>query len=114
MSSNSASNSSPSSSNSSLTANNMFLGFRTEIEPSFQAIFEAQEKLHWSLEERQEEIMQWWIEMRWEERMSEQDLVAMIVNTQLARMAREKAVVEIWKKWYAVSVIFSLSWYSDF
>jgi len=65
------------------------------------------------LEERQEEIMWQWMEMRWEERMSEWDSVTAVVNTQLARMAGEKAVVEIWKRWYSVSVRF-IYWYSDF
>jgi len=84
----------------------MFLGFGMEIEPSFQAVFKAQEKLHQSSEERQEEVMQQWMEMRWEERMSEWDLVVVVVNTQLARMAGEKVVVEIWKRWYSVNVRF--------
>ena len=106
MSSNSASTSSPSSSNSTFITNDMFLGFGMEIEPSFQAVFKAQEKLHQSSEERQEEVMQQWMEMRWEERMSEWDLVVVVVNTQLARMAGEKVVVEIWKRWYSVNVRF--------
>jgi len=84
----------------------MFLGFRTEIEPSFQAIFEAQEKHRQSSEERQEEIMQWWMEMRWEERKLEWDSVVAVVNMQLARMAGEKVAVEIWKIWYSVIVRF--------
>jgi len=67
-----------------------------EVKHSFQAVFEAQEKLCRSLEEKQED-MQWWMEMRWEERMLEWDLVAMLVNTQSAIMAGEKAVVEMWK-----------------
>jgi len=92
----------------------MFLGFGTEIKHSFQAIFKAQEKLQ-SLEEKQEEDMWWWMEMRWEERMSEWDLVAMLVIIQLARMAGEKAVVEMWKRWYTVSVRFLYLgiWISD-
>jgi len=66
-----------------------------EIEPSFKAVFKAQKELRQSSEERQEEIMQGWMEMRWEERMSEQDLVAAVVNTQVGRMAGGKVVVEI-------------------
>jgi len=36
--------------------------------------------------------------------MLERDSVVMVVNRQLAIMAREKAVVEIRKRWYSVSV----------
>jgi len=35
----------------------------SEIDHSFQAIFEAQEDLCQSLEERQEENIQWWMEL---------------------------------------------------
>jgi len=49
------------------------------------------------------------MEMRWEERMLERDLVALLVNRQSARISRERAVVEIGKKWYIVSVGSSLS-----
>jgi len=73
------------------------MGFRLEIEPSFQDVFKAQEEHCWLLEERQEEIMLQWMEMRWEEQMSEQESVAVVVNMQSARMAGEKVVVEIWK-----------------
>ena len=74
-----------------------------ELEPSFQAVFEAQEELCWLSEERQEEVMQQWMEMKWEERMSERDLVASLVNVKSARMAGETVVVEIGKWWYSVS-----------
>jgi len=65
----------------------------SDIEHSFQAIFEVQEYHFQLLEEKHEEDMQWWMEKKWEERMSEWDLVALVVNVQLARMAGEKAVV---------------------
>jgi len=91
----------------------MFLGFGTDIEHSFQAIFEAQENHRQSLEEKQEEDMRQWMETKWEERMLEQDSVALVVNVQSARMAGEKAVVEIRKWWYIVSVGFLLSQYLE-
>ena len=77
----------------------------SDIEHSFQAIFEVQEYHFQLLEEKHEEDMQWWMEKKWEERMSEWDLVALVVNVQSARMAGEK-VVEIGKQWYVVSVSF--------
>ena len=80
-----------------------------EVSISFQDIFKAQEQHCWSLEVKQEEDWQWWMEMRWEERMLERDLVALLVNRQSARISRERAVVEIGKKWYIVSVGSSLS-----
>ena len=46
--------------------------------------------------------------------MWEWDSVAVVVNTQAARMAGEKAVVEIGKWWYVVSVNFLLLRYSEF
>jgi len=72
----------------------------------FQDIFEAQEQLLWLLEVKQEEDWWWWMEMRWEERMLESNLAALLVNRQSARMAGERAVVEIEKRWYIVSVRF--------
>jgi len=56
------------------------------------------------LEEKQEEDMWRWMEKEWEERMLEWDSVVLVVNVQSARMAGEKAVVEIRKQWYIVSV----------
>src|SRR5882724_6440399 len=97
---------SPSSSTSAFLANNNFLGFRMEIDLTFTDIFEVQDQLHWLLEVKQEEDWWQWMELRWEERMSERDSVGMVVNRQLARMARERAVVEIEKRWYIVSVRF--------
>jgi len=38
--------------------------------------------------------------------MAERDAVVLVVNTQLARMAGERVVVEIGKPWYLVSVRF--------
>jgi len=89
------------------------MGFRLEIELSFQAIFEAQEEHCRSSEERQEEIMLWWMEVRWEEQMSEWDSVVAAVNTQSARMVGEKVAVEIGKRWYSVSVGFPFLHYSE-
>ena len=83
-----------------------FMVFGLEIKPSFQAIFEAQEEHCWSLEEWQEEIMWQWMEKMWEEQMSERELIAVVVNTQSARMVAEKAVVEIRKQGYSVSIGF--------
>ena len=82
------------------------MGFRSEIKSLFQAVFKAQEEHRWSLEERQEEIMLQWMRVRWEEWMLEWDLVVAAVNMQSARMAGEKAAVEIRKWWYSVSVSF--------
>ena len=82
------------------------MGFGLEIEPLFQAIFEAQEEHCQSLEEWQEEIMWHWMEKIWEEWMSERDLVVIAVNMQLVIMAAEKAVVEIKKRGYSISVGF--------
>jgi len=84
----------------------MFMGFRTEVNPSFEDVFEPQDRVHQSLEMKQEEDWWWWMERRWEERMLERDLVALVVNRWLASMAGEKAVMEIEKRWYIVSVIF--------
>jgi len=106
MASTSASTSLPSSSTSALFADDTFLGFGLKVNFTSQAVEEAQEQLHWALEVKQEEDMQQWMEMRWEERMSERDLVVMLVNRQSARIAGEKVVVEIGKKWYIVSVRF--------
>ena len=97
MSSTSTSNSSPLTSSSAFLANDTFAGFRLEIKLSFQAVFKAQEEHCWSSEERQEEIMLWWMEVRWEEQMLERDLVAATVNMQSARMVGEKVAVEIRK-----------------
>jgi len=58
------------------------------------------------LEEREEEIMLQWMEVRWEEQMSEWDSVVVAVNMQLARMVGEKVAAEIGKQWYSVSVSF--------
>ena len=38
--------------------------------------------------------------------MSERDVVVVVVNTQSAKLAREKEAGEIWKRWYMVSVGF--------
>jgi len=95
---------SPSSSTSAFLADDTFLGFGTEIDFSIQDIFEAQEQHFQALEVKQEEDWQQWMEMRWEERMLERDSVGMVVNRQSARMAGERAVVEIEKRWYIVSV----------
>jgi len=73
------------------------MGFGSEINPSVQAIFEAQEEHCQSSEEWQEEIMRRWIEKMWEEWMSERESIAIVVNTQSVRMVAEKAVVEIGK-----------------
>ena len=43
---------------------------------------------------------------RWEEQMLEQDSVVGFVGSGLEREAGEHAVVQIWKKWYIVSVVF--------
>ena len=61
------------------------------------------------MEAKEEEDLWWWLEKSWEEQMSERDLVVRLVDRKLAREAAEHAVVEIWKKWYIVSFIFSLS-----
>jgi len=50
--------------------------------------------------------MQQWMEKMWEERMSERESIAVVVNMQSARMAAEKAVVEIGKRGYSVSIAF--------
>ena|SRR5882724_1008206 len=105
MSCNSASTS-PSSTTSAFLTDDTFMGFGMEVDPTFEDIFEVQDQLCWLLEVKQEEDMWQWMEMRWAERMLERDLVALGVNTQSARMAGGKAVAEIWKKWYAVSVGF--------
>ena len=69
-------------------------------------VFEVQDQLHQSLEVKQEEDWWWWMERRWEERMSERDSVASVVNTQSARMAGEKVVMEIGRRWYIISIGF--------
>src|SRR5882724_6884278 len=97
-----------SSSTSAFLADDTFLGFGMEVDPTFQDVFAAKEQLHQLLEVKQEEDWKQLMEMRWEERMSERDSVAMLVNRQSARMAGEKAVVEIGKRWYIVSVGFFL------
>ena len=105
----SASISLPSPSTAALITNNTFLGFKLEVDSTNQAVKEAKEQLHQALEVKQEEDMWWWMEMRWEERMSERDSVVTLVDSRLAREAVKHAKVEIWKKWFIVSVGFSLS-----
>ena len=61
------------------------------------------------MEAKEEEDMWQWMEKRWEEWMSEQDSVVGLIDRDLVREAVEHVVVEIWKKWYIVSVGFSLS-----
>jgi len=79
MSSTSASASPSSSTTSAFLADNTFVGFGSEVDLSFQAVFKAQEQLHQSLEVRQEEMWQW-MEMQWEEWMLERDLVVLVVS----------------------------------
>ena len=50
--------------------------------------------------------MLWWMEVQWEEWMSEWDSVGLLVNVQSERMVAEKAVAVIQQRWYAVSVGF--------
>jgi len=47
------------------------MGFRSEVDLSFENIFEVQDQLCRSLEIKQEEDMQWRMEIRWDEQMSE-------------------------------------------
>jgi len=61
------------------------------------------------MEVKEEDDMQWWMEKRWEEWMLEWDSVVGLVDRDLVREAGEHAVVVIWKKWYIVSVRFSIS-----
>jgi len=105
----SASTSSPSPSTGALVADDTFLGFEPEVDSVNQAIKETKEQLCQALKVKQEQDMQWWMEKSWEERMSERDLVVMLVDRRLEREAANHAVVEIWKKSFIVSVSFSLS-----
>jgi len=97
---------SPSSTTSAFLADNTFMGFGSEFNLTFKDIFKVQDQLCWLLEVKQEEDMRRWMEMQWEEQMSERDVVVLVVNVQSARMAGEKVVVEIGKQWYIVSVCF--------
>ena len=108
MASTSASTSSPSTSTSAFLTDDTFMGFRSEVDLSFKNIFEVQDQLCRLLEVKQEEDMQQWMEMQWEEQMLERDAVVSVVDSQLAKLAGEKAAGEIWKKWYVVSVSFFL------
>ena len=58
------------------------------------------------MEAKEEEDMQQWMEKRWEEWMLEWNSVVRLIDSGLAREAEEHAVVQIWKKWYIVSVEF--------
>ena len=114
MASTSVSISSPSSCTTDFAANDTFLGFKPEVVNPNQAVKKAKEQLCQATEVKEEEDMWQWMEMRWEEQMSEWDSVVRLVDRNLAREAGKHAVVEIWKKWFLVSVSFSSSWYSDF
>jgi len=104
MSSTSTPNSTPSTSSPAFL--DTFMGFGSEVDPSFLAILAAQEECRQSSEERQVEAMWPWMEMQWEEQMQEWDLVAVAVNTQAVKLAGEKAAMEIRKQSYFVSVGF--------
>ena len=98
--------SSPSSSTTDFTADDTFLGFKLEVVDPNQAVEKAKEQLCRAMEVKEEEDMWWWMEKRWEEWMLEQDLVVRLVDSGLLRQAGKHAVVQIWKKWYIVSVGF--------
>ena len=80
-----------------------------DVDPISLAVAQAQEQLHLAMEAKWTEDLWQWMEKSWEEWMSERDSVVALVDKNLAREAAEHAVVEIWKRWYIVSVRFSLS-----
>ena len=100
---------SPSPSTTALIANNTFQGFEPEVDSITQAITQAQEQLHQVMEAKEVEDLWWWMEKSWEEPMLEKDSVAALVDRELVSEAVEHAMVEIQKRWYIVSVGFSLS-----
>ena len=81
---------------------------QTELDPIAQAIAQAQGQLHLTIEAKQAEDLQQWMEKGWEEQMSERDLVVALVDKELVREAAEHAMVEIQKRWFKVSVGFLL------
>jgi len=114
----SASTSSPSTSTTVLITDDTFLGFEPEVDSIAQAVTEAMEQLHWVMEEKQEEDLQWWLEKSWEEQISERDSVVRFVDKKAAVAVTKAVMVEIWKRWLKVSVgswylevdLFSRSW----
>jgi len=83
------------------------------LDPIAQAIAQAQEQLCLTMEVKQTEDLRQWMEKSWEEWISERDLVVGLLDKKLVREAVEHAVVvEIWKKWYKVSLRILLLIYS--
>ena len=99
----------PSPSTAALVADDTFQGFEPEVNLITLAITQAQEQLHQAMEVKEVEELRWWMEKRWEEQMLEWDSIVRLGDKELAIEAADHVVVEIWKKWYIVSVGFSLS-----
>ena len=54
---------SPSSTTSAFLADDTFMGFGMEVDPTFEDVFKVQDQLRWLLEVKQEEDMQQWMEI---------------------------------------------------
>ena len=98
--------SSPSSSTANFATNDIFMGFEPEITDLNKAVEKAKEQLHHTMEVKEEEDIQWWMEQRWEEQMWEWESIVSFVDRDSVREVGEHAVVEIGKRWLKVSARF--------